>query len=181
MNSPGLPGLPSLRFRTAFRNYEPYVRAATLVASVPVPVICLAIFFWLQPVWREINITVLVILPVVAVVSPAVFLKQNAIPHAVNLTPAAIEYRELARRTSIPTSEVSQVITVRTARREVFMVRDRGGKFVAFGPGLSRSDFEAARAWLRALAQAVGIEMREGLSVQEAMFLLHPGGPTRPR
>ena len=121
------------------------------------------------------------LLPVVAVVSPAVFLKQNAIPHAVNLTPAAIEYRELARRTSIPTSEVSQVITVRTARREVFMVRDRGGKFVAFGPGLSRSDFEAARAWLRALAQAAGIEMREGLSVQEAMFLLHPGGPTRPR
>src|SRR5206468_1254162 len=132
MNSPGLPGLPSLRFRTAFRNYDPYVRAATLVASVPVPVICLAIFFWLQPVWREINITVLVILPVVAVVSPAVFLKQNAIPHAVNLTPAAIEHRELARRTSVPTSEVSQVITVRTARREVFMVRDRGGKFVAF-------------------------------------------------
>ena len=32
----GVESLPSLRFRTAFRNYEPVVRAATLVASVVV-------------------------------------------------------------------------------------------------------------------------------------------------
>src|SRR5438445_3307628 len=45
----GVESLPSLRFRTAFRNYEPVVRAATLVASVVVPAVCIGLFLWLLP------------------------------------------------------------------------------------------------------------------------------------
>lgn len=172
----GIESLPALRFRTAFRNYEPYVRAGTLIASILVPAVCIGLFLWRLPGQDLFDDRVLWLLLIVAVVTPVVFLTSNGIPHTVSLSPAAIEYRELRPKGRIPTRDVTLIASIAHPRRAIFAVLGRGGQSVVFGPGLSPAELDSVRGWLRSLALSLGIEFRENIPLVEAMAIFARSG-----
>lgn len=167
----GIESLPSFRFRTAFRNYEPSVRAATLVAGIVVPAVCIGLFLWLLPRRDLFDDRLLWFLLIIAVVTPVVFLTSHGVPHTVTLTPAAIEYRELRPKGRIPTRDVSLIASIAHPRRVIFAVLGRGGESVVFGPGLSTAELDSVRDWLQSLASSLGIEFRENIPLAEAMAI----------
>jgi hypothetical protein len=141
------------------------------VAGFVVPAVCIGLFLWLLPGRDFFDDRRLWFLLIVAVVSPAVFITSHGVRHTIVLTPAAIEYRELRRRGSVPTREVGLITSIAHPRRVIFAVMGRGGSPVVFGPGLSTAELDSVRAWLRSLSRSLGIESRENIPGAEAMAI----------
>jgi hypothetical protein len=172
MVASGVPNLSTLRFRTRFSNYEPYVRAATVVAGVVVPATCFGLVAWLAPGRDIFGSTGLLFLIIVGVIVPTVFLTSLAVPHTVVLGPTEIEVREFRRRRKVATPTAIWIGSIAHPRRVIFAVLGRDGDDVLFGPGLARTEIESVRGWLQTLASSLGVVFRENVSLQEAMAVL---------
>ncbi len=172
VRSPPFDRLPALDLGTHFSKLPLTERAATVFFTVvfPIPLLALAIWLALLPGFQFQTGWLMIVL--LAVIFPAVFGSRFLARTRVLLGPGAAEQRAFRSGGRVATNEIDRAMTVRHGARVVHFVFNRGGLFVAFGPGLQPADMEAARQWVRSLAELAGVPYREANSLQEAVVLL---------
>jgi len=164
--------LPSLDLGTRFRQLSFAERAATFGFAVVLPIPLLAFAIWLALLPGFQFQTGWFMLVFLAVIFPGVFGLQFLARKRVLLGPEGAEQRSLRRGGRVATNEIDRAMTVRHGSRVVHFLFNRGGRFVGFGPGLNPADMEAARRWVRDLAELAGVPYREANSLQEALVMM---------
>jgi len=164
--------LSTLDLGTHFGKLPLVEKVVTVFFTIvfPIPLVALAIWLALLPGFQiQQGWFLLVIL---AVTFPLVFGTNFVSKTRVQMGPETAETRSVRRKNALKTHEIDRAITVSHGARVVHFLMNRGGIFVAFGPGLTKTDFDLATQWVRTMADVAGVPYREAHSMQEAMFIV---------
>lgn len=173
--SRALESLPTLQLVSAFGQLSRKERAAAVALAIVLPPILGAAFLWIaHGIGLERSLQpALLLLPIFAIIMPLVTVPRFFVPHRITLSPERIVSRRM-RHDSVLAGEIDCALTIRKGSRQAHMLITRGEQVLGFGPGLAPADFEASRAWIRNLAEALGIRYRENVTLAEAiLFIRH--------
>ena len=160
-----------LMVTTSLWQYGRMEIAAVSALGLVVPCVMIVVFAALWSRENFVRWEWIIYLPILGGVLLAVFISRYA-PRAISLGSEVIERRWILGKEAIATAHVNRILKIRKGNREVYVLATRGGQGIAFGPGLSHTDFESAGRWVRDLAEALGIRYRGDLTILEAQQIL---------